>query len=299
MNKSELSSLLKKYDVRPSREKGQNFLINDDVIHKMIKVANLEKNDTVLEIGAGFGNLTTALAEKVDKVITIEPDQAVFPALYQQTKENKNIILLNEDVFKVNFEGGIGQTRLQNGENQTHPSESGFHQIRPEIRPKNFKIVANLPYHITSKIFRYFLEHGPRPKSMTVMVQKEVAQRICAKVGQKSLLSLSIELYSDPEIAFLVPKTDFVPRPKVDSAIINLPNIGLKFDVNEKEFFRILRISFSSKRKKLLNNLDNGLKLGKNELKPVFKKLNIKENARPQELSIKTWVSLFDAISQI
>ncbi|MBU0732079.1 ribosomal RNA small subunit methyltransferase A [Patescibacteria group bacterium] len=273
MNKSELLSLLKQYNVQPSREKGQNFLINDEVIHQMISTANLEKNDTVLEIGAGFGNLTAELAKNVQKVIAIEPDNDVFPALKKLAKTNTNLELINDDVFSADLRG-----KIEKGE---------------------YKIVANLPYQVTSSVFRYFLEQGPQPKSMTVMVQKEVAERICAKVGQKSKLSLSIDLYCDPEIAFYVPKTDFCPAPKVDSAVINLPNISLKYKVNEKEFFRIIRIGFSSKRKKLLNNLENGLKLGKNQLKSIFKDLEINENARPQEIHIKTWVSLFDAISQI
>lgn len=291
MNKSELSFLLNKYNVRPSREKGQNFLINDEIIHKMISIAKLEKTDTVLEIGAGFGNLTTALAQKVDKVIAIEPDKSVFPALKKLSKTHRNIFPINEDVFKVNFEGGFPKIRRnmpQNGGNMDFRLQSG-----------EYKIVSNLPYQITSLVFRHFLEHGPQPKSMTVMVQKEVAERITAKVGQKSLLSLSIELYSDPEIAFFVPKTDFYPAPKVDSAVVNLPNISLKFDVDEKKFFQLLKVGFSSKRKKLLNNLVNGLILDKNEGSELFKKLKINENARPQELDINTWVLLIDAISQI
>ena len=131
------------------------------------------------------------------------------------------------------------------------------------------------------------------------MVQKEVAERICAKKGQHSMLSLSVQFYSDPKIVLNVPKTDFFPSPKVDSSVLMLAKIKPKYNLNEEDFFRILRIGFSSKRKKLGNNLENGLRLGKKSIFSIFQILEISENARAQELDLKTWKLLFDAVSQI
>lgn len=257
----------------------------------MIAAAGLGSDDIVLEIGAGFGNLTQELAKIAKKVIAVEPDKRIFPALQKISTAQKNIIPVNDDVFKVNFEGGFPKIR------RNKPKNGGNMDFR--LQKHDYRIIANLPYQITSLVFRHFLEHGPRPKSMTVMVQKEMAERICANVGQKSILSLSVKLYSDPEIVFFVPKKDFFPVPEVDSAVVNLPDIRKKFDIDEKLFFRIVKIGFSSKRKKLANNLENGLDLGKNQIYLIFKSLHIYENARPQEIGLKTWVSLIDAISKI
>lgn len=275
MNKSELLYLLKKHNIRPKRQAGQNFLINDQIIKKIIKNADLDKNDVVLEIGAGLGNLTLALAKNCKKVIAVEPDKEIFPVLEKLSKANKNIIPINQGIFNIDF------LKIQ------------------EIKSNNYKIISNLPYQITSHVFKHFLQHGPRPKSMTVMVQKEVGERICAQPGKHSLLSLGVQFYSDPKIAFFVPKNNFYPQPKVDSAVLCLKNIKPKYNIDEKEFFRVLRIGFSAKRKKLVNNLENGLKLGKNNLILVFSQLKIHENTRPQDLSLKQWISLIDAFSKI
>ncbi|MBU0671285.1 ribosomal RNA small subunit methyltransferase A [Patescibacteria group bacterium] len=273
MNKSELHYLLKKYDIQPKRDFGQNFLIDQNIINKIIKTADLQKNDVVLEIGAGFGNLTQALSENCEKVIAVEPDNEIFPVLENLSKANPNIIPIKKGIFDVDF------------------------SAIPEIKAGKYKIVANLPYQITSHVFRTFLEHGPQPKAITVMIQKEVAERIMAKVGQKNLLALSIEFYSDPEIAFKVSRSCFYPQPKVDSAVVHLPKIGKKHDIDEKRFFQVLKIGFSSKRKTLVNNLRNGLKLDKNELIIIFNKQALKENIRPQELDLEQWVKLIDAVS--
>ena len=286
MNKSELSSLLKKYNVRPSRERGQNFLIDDSIIKKTISTACLEKNDVVLEIGAGFGNLTAELAKKVQQVVALEPDSKIFPALKSLASSNTNIFPINQGVFDVDF------TQPLEIEGANTHSHLQFHDY-------SFKIVSNLPYQITSHFLKHFLQYGPRPKSMCIMVQKEVAQRICAKVGQKSILSLSVELYSNPEIAFFVSKKSFFPTPKVDSAILVLPEIKPKYNLDEEDFFRILKIGFSAKRKKLINNLENGLRLGKNEISSLFQKLGFDPNIRAQNLSLENWVKLFDSISKI
>lgn len=274
MNQEELLYLLQKNNISLKKEFGQNFLINDDVTKKIVELADLNKDDTVLEIGAGLGNLTIELANKVKKVIAVEPDRTVFPVLENLTKIAKNIIPIQQGIFNIDF------SRLQ-------------------LNDGTFKIVSNLPYQVTSHVFKQFLQHGPRPKSMTVMVQKEVAERICAKKRQHSLLSLSVQFYSDPEIVLNVPKTDFFPSPKVDSSVLMLAKIQPKYTLNEKEFFRVLRVGFAAKRKKLGNNLENGLRLGKKSIFSIFKTLNISENARAQELDLKTWKLLFDAVSQI
>lgn len=293
MNQEELLYLLQKNNINLKKEFGQNFLINDDVIKKIVELADLDKNDTVLEIGAGLGNLTIELAAKVKEVLAVEPDNTIFPVLNNLTKTNlayrqagKNIIPINQGIFDIDFNELI----ITNNESEDR-------DLR--LQSGNFKIVSNLPYQVTSHVFKQFLQHGPRPESMTVMVQKEVAERICAKKGQHSLLSLGVQFYSDPKIVLNVPKTDFFPSPKVESSVLMLAKIAPKYDLDDEAFFRILRMGFSAKRKKLGNNLENGLRLGKKSIFSIFKSLEIPENARAQELDLKTWKSLFDAVSQI
>ncbi|MFA5128857.1 MAG: 16S rRNA (adenine(1518)-N(6)/adenine(1519)-N(6))-dimethyltransferase RsmA [Patescibacteria group bacterium] len=272
-----IKSLCKKYGVRPSREYGQNFLIDREVLESIVQAADLKNNDTVLEIGPGFGVLTAELIGRAKRVVAVETDRKMAKILGEILDIPKNLEVVEKDILKI---------------------------ANDELGVKNYeyKIVANLPYQITSAVFRKFLSEEPRPEEITVMVQKEVAERICAAPGEMSLLSLSVQFYGQPEIVDIVPRRAFWPEPEVDSAIIKISNIKNIYERNKKEiapekFFRLAKIGFSSRRKQLQNNLAGGLRLSNKKIKEVLVNLGFDERVRAQDLGVDNWVKLVQALN--
>jgi 16S rRNA (adenine1518-N6/adenine1519-N6)-dimethyltransferase len=274
MRNSLVEELCQKYQILPLRQRGQNFLINKRVLERILGVAKLGKNDIILEIGAGFGTLTEELAKRAKKVVAIEIDKKLVEILRERLKDYKNIQIIQDDVLKL--------------------SVADF-----QINSK-FKIVANLPYNITGAVLRKFLsEEKNKPNLMVLMVQKEVAERICAKPNKMSLLSVTVQFYGQPEIIQVVSRNNFWPKPKVDSAILRIVlfNKDKKFKLtreDEKKFFHLVKIGFSSPRKQLVNNLAKIIE--KEKIKKIFQKINLNEKVRAQELSIKDWLALFNQI---
>jgi 16S rRNA (adenine1518-N6/adenine1519-N6)-dimethyltransferase len=267
-----VKKLLKNYGIYPSKRLGQNFLIDKDVFKKIIKAAELSEKDTVLEIGPGFGNLTLELAKKVKKVIAIEKDKKMCQVAneFLNSKNIKNVKIINKDVLEIS--------------------------PKSKLLTNNYKLVANLPYYITSPIIRKFLELKNPPESMVLMIQKEVAKRICEKPPRMSLLSVSVQFYAKPEIISFVSKKSFWPAPKVDSAIIKITpfsrtTIGTR-KIPALLFFKIVKAGFSQPRKQLVNNLSRQLKKEKEKVKKWLIKNNIKPNQRAETLSIKDWKKL-------
>lgn len=268
-NVKNLIEICKKYNLSPSKKYGQNFLISKNVIDRIIEESNLKETNTVVEIGPGFGVLTLALAKQVKKVISFEIEKKLeeyWADIVSQTR-NDNIEIIWGDVLRE------------------IESQKSIKSIN------SYKVVANLPYQITSNVIRKFLGLENKPDEMILMVQKEVGERICAKPGQMSLLAASVQFYTDPKILFNVKRTKFWPEPKVDSVVIKLKIKDFKLDINEKDFFRIVKVGFSSKRKMLLKNLKA---LGKNqkELEDVFKNLGLDLKIRAQELDVEKWVQI-------
>lgn len=264
--------ICKTYSILPTKSKGQNFLINQDVITEIVGAAKLKNTDLVLEIGPGLGILTESLIKNAKKVISIELDKKLFGFLQLKFKSAKNLELINEDALKFS------------------PQQNGL---------QDYKIVANLPYNITSNFLKKFLTDVARPRSMTLLIQKEVAQRVCAKAGGMSLLSVSVQLYGQPKIINLVGSNNFWPKPEVDSAVLQISEIKSSKEVDkflsgisEKEFWRIAKIGFSSRRKQLHNNLSAGLKLSSEEVKKLLKKANFDPQVRAQSLTVADWVKL-------
>lgn len=270
----ETKELCKKFGITPSKSKGQNFLIDGNIVNKIITESDLKSDDIVLEIGPGLGVLTEKLLSSAGKVIAIELDRKAVLLLKERfAKEIKSdkLLLIEEDALKANLPA-IGLSDFK------------------------FKLVANLPYSITSKIFRLFLEIGPRPEEMVVMIQKEVARRMVAGPGDMSLLSLSVQLYSDPEILFDVGPNCFWPAPEVDSSVIRLK---LRRDIvpaNHKLMFRLARMGFASKRKQLHNNLSGGLGIDSDKVKGIISGLGWDEKIRAQDLSVYDWIDLSKSI---
>lgn len=267
-----LKHLCAKFQLRPSKEYGQNYLINPEVIEMMLAASGVNKKDTVVEVGPGFGILTLDLAAKVKKMFAFEIEIKLKPyweeisTRLSQSKENN---------FEIIW-GNVLRT------DQT-------------IFPKSYKVVANLPYQITSPILKLFLEDlKNKPKEMTLMVQKEVAQRICAKPGEMSVLGLSVQYFGEAEIVGEVKNNNFWPVPQVDSAIIK---IKLKKSTTtleqDRQFFKIIKVGFAQKRKLLTKNLLPIIgKQHKEKLLAELKKMGHKETVRAQELSINDWQEL-------
>jgi len=270
---------------KPKKSLGQNFLRDETVLQKIIDTAELNSDDVVFEVGPGEGVLTEQLAKYVRKIISIEKDEE----LAKKTALNFQFSIFN---FQT-----ISNDPILNFENKVAIILGDILAINlPALIKRNdffnYKVVANIPYYITSPIIRLFLEQECQPQEIILMIQKEVAQRIVAKAGQNSILSISVQYYATAEIMFEVSKLAFSPVPKVDSAVIKIIPTR-KFDKSkDKAFFRIIRAGFSAKRKTISNNLTNSLQLDKSIVEEKLKTLGIASNARAQELSVEDWEKL-------
>jgi 16S rRNA (adenine1518-N6/adenine1519-N6)-dimethyltransferase len=271
-NEDYLRHLCQLYDIIPSKKYGQNFLIDPEPVEEIIEAAEIKAGETVVEVGPGFGVLTFALSEKVKKVLAFEIEKRLLPYWDEQMEKNKNIEIVWGNVL---------------------------HEIENQNLVKSlpaYKVVANLPYQITSHAIRTFLEMEHAPESMVLMVQKEVAERICAKAGDMSVLAVSVQFYGKPEIVTVVPRSCFWPIPAVDSAVIRIKISAPKDKtvaqsrVGTEQFFGIVRAGFSSKRKMLIKNL--GSVIDKNKLRNIFREVGINEKIRAQELSMDQWREL-------
>lgn len=261
----EIENILASQGMKALKSLGQNFLIDEKALMKIVESAEIKKEDNIIEIGPGLGTLTEELAKRCDKVIAIEKDRKMAERL---KKKYKNVETINDDILKINTKELLNKYQI--GE--------------------KYKLVANIPYYITSPIIKLFLENSIQPELIVLLVQKEVAKRICEKKGKHSILSLSVQIYGEPEIINFVCKDSFYPAPEVDSAILKIKNI--KKDMTEEEIeklFRVIKVGFSAKRKKLSNNLMPLLKIEKKEIESQLEKIGIKVNARAQELSLEEW----------
>ena len=274
--------LCRLYEIKPARSKGQNFLIKEDVYDQIIAAADLNADDVVLEVGPGLGFLTSKLAKIVKKVIAVELDDRLAEVLQigLDSQNVKNVKIRNENVLDLKWP-------LADTTSPRPSPEPGEGEMR-------YKIVANLPYNISSVFLRKFLSSENKPESMVLMLQKEVAERICARPGEMSLLAISVQFYAKPEIVQSVDADCFWPEPAVGSAIIKLKVKSEKLKINEKEFFRLVKIGFSARRKMLKNNLAAGYKIDQKIIAEKIKMAGISENCRPQELSVDDWLKLFN-----
>src|SRR3989339_339142 len=273
-------SLCQSHAIIPARSRGQNFLVDKETYEKIVEAAGLSKDDTVLEVGPGLGYLTERLAKKAGKVIAVELDDKLAMVLGDRLKEckAKNVRIINTNI--LDFIPEIGYWKLEIG---------------------NFKIVANLPYNITSIFLRKVYELKNKPEMMVLMLQKEVAERVAAKPGKMSLLSVSVQFFAEPQIIGHDTKDKFWPVPEVDSAIIKFsvrgggqPWTGTK--INEKKFFQLVRIGFSSRRKMLKNNLASGYHITHEEAGQKIRDAGFDEMIRAQELSLDGWLKLFGVL---
>jgi len=268
--------LLASYDLHAKKGLGQNFLIEGGILKKIAAAAELTPADTVIEVGPGLGVLTETLAEQTGKVIAIELDTHLADILKTRFTDLNQVTIINEDVLNVNPVDILGK--------ETH-----------------YKVVANLPYYITSAVIRHFLEASLKPGLLVLMVQKEVAKQITAQPGEMSLLSVSVQLYGKPTIVSKVSAHCFYPAPKVDSAILKIavyPQPKLQ-TADVTGFFDIVRAGFSANRKQLPNSLSNGLKVPKNDIIPVLEKAGIDQQRRAETLTIDEWGGLYQVFKKV
>lgn len=268
MNKQELKYLLQKYNIHPRKEQSQNFLIDSEAVHSSVAAAELSADDIILEIGPGFGVLTTQLLQNAKTVIAVEQDRSLFPALKALQTQYPNLQLVNEDIRSFNL------------------TEAGLEHL-------NYKVISNLPYNIASWALRNFLEHEPAPSHLVVMVQQEVAERVTAAPGQMSVLSAAVQCFADASIVRFVDRTSFFPEPSVDSAILKIIRKPEPILKDTTGLLRLIKIGFSAKRKQLHKNLHAGIGLGSSEVKHILEQVGVRTDVRAQELSIEQWRDLF------
>ena len=273
---------IKKYEFAFQKKFGQNFLIDDHVITKIINAAEITKNDLVLEIGPGIGTMTQYLAESAGKVIAVEIDKNLIPILGETLAEYDNVTIINEDILKLDI------NRLVEEENDGKP----------------IKVVANLPYYITTPIIMGLFESHVPLQSITVMVQKEVADRMQVGPGSKDYgaLSLAVQYYAKPYIVANVPPNCFIPRPGVGSAVIRLtryeePPVMVK---DESLMFKLIRASFNQRRKTLQNGIANSPELpySKAQVEKALEKMGLAANVRGESLTLAEFAKLSDTISE-
>lgn len=278
MKKEEIEKIFEEWSLFPRKSLGQNFLVNESVLEKVVKAGDVGKGDVVIEVGAGIGVLTKALAGKAKKVIALEKDKNLIPLLEMQLGNFPNVEIINEDVLSY------------------------------KVKEKDYKIIANIPYYITSPIIRKFLEAEHPPSLLVLTIQKEVAERIKAKPPKMNLLAVSVQLYSDVEIISNISPAAFYPSPGVTSSIIKIkPFLGgeAKDKKFRKAFFRIARAGFSSPRKQLKNNLgllDKGdrkeIESNKENVVKAMKDTGITPQRRAETLNIEEWKILAKKIKE-
>lgn len=277
-----IKEILSEYEFRFSKSLGQNFLIDEGALAGILSGADISEDDCVLEIGPGFGTLTQRLCGAAKKVVCVEIDKTVIPILEENLKDFDNFEIINDDIMKIGVKSLVEQ----------------------KFGTENVKVAANLPYYITTPIIMMLLESKVKFKSITVMVQKEVAKRLCASEGTKDFgaISLAVQYFCSANYLFDVPNTSFMPPPKVTSTVVRLdlldkPRVSVK---KEEMFFKTVKASFAQRRKTLLNALSNAGFSGfsKAEISEILKNIGIDEKRRGETLSIDEFARLADALTK-
>ena len=282
---ADIKSILRKLNIHPSRSLGQNFLTDGWVLQKIAEAAELTPNDTVLEIGPGLGSLTSYLAEDAGCVVAVEIDKRLVQVLHDLLIGYRNVHIINADILRLDLK-----------------KELAPFMTSPDGTPRSLKVVANLPYYITTPVIMKLLEDGLEAECMVIMVQKEVAARMMAKPGGKDYgaLSVSVGYYSRPTAIMDVPPDCFTPRPGVDSTVVRLdlyktPPVELK---DRDLFFKVVKAAFGQRRKTLLNALSNAGYIGisKDQVRSLLEKVGIEEMQRGETLSIQQFARLTNEI---
>ncbi|MDX1663062.1 MAG: 16S rRNA (adenine(1518)-N(6)/adenine(1519)-N(6))-dimethyltransferase RsmA [Candidatus Promineifilaceae bacterium] len=265
--------ILDRYGLDPKQSLGQNFLFDDNILSRIVEAAGVTAKDSVLEIGPGVGTLTEHLARAAGRVVAVELDNRFIPILQSIFADHDNVTIVHGDILEQEPMGWFGT--------------------------ESYKVVANVPYYITGAIFRHLLSGGGKPEVMVTTVQKEVAERVTAKPGDMSLLSVSVQLYGEAEMAGTIKAGAFWPRPDVDSAILRVDlRQGSQLSVAEEEaFFRVVRAGFSQKRKQLQKNL-RALGFERREVMARLRAAGVEPRRRAETLSVEEWLAVYRALNR-
>lgn len=266
--------ILKKYNIKADKSLGQNFLISDEVVDGIVDSANIEKEDIVIEIGPGLGVLTNLLLQKSNNVIAVELDSRMVSILKDRFKEKDNFTIIHEDILKVDLAKIINDRKSSNSK---------------------VKVVANLPYYISTPIIMKLLENNEIIDEIIVMVQKEVGKRLTAKTGERlaGAITYAVSYYSNASKVIDVPKESFIPSPKVESVVIKLELKKNVQEENKELLFKIIKSAFAQRRKTLENALINGkIVISKEKIQEIFDELGIEKNVRGENLSLEQYESL-------
>lgn len=259
--------------LKNKKELGQNWLKDRTILDTIAESGDLNNSDTVLEIGPGLGTLTSSLLKRAKKVIAVEFDKNLAQNLLPQFP-GKNLEVFNEDILHFNL----------------------------DKLPKNYKVVANVPYYITSKIIQNLLMANNKPSKIVILIQKEVAERIVAEKGNMSILAVSVQVFAKAKLGIEVPREFFTPPPRVDSQVVVLEtrernlieifNLENNCEISEKEFFRIVKAGFAAKRKKIIKSLSANLAISKEQAAEILEKCEVSPDLRAQDLEIEKWLKI-------
>jgi 16S rRNA (adenine1518-N6/adenine1519-N6)-dimethyltransferase len=271
---SDLLHTLRRFNFTPKKSLGQNFLFDPTILDRIVAAGEVTATDVVLEIGPGAGSLTRCLAETAKQVIAVELDDRLIPILQYTLADHPSAAVVHGDILASSLETLI------------LPNQ------KSEIKNQKFKVVANIPYYLTSAIIRHLLESKIKPSLIVLTVQREVAERLCAKPPEMSVLAVSVQVYGEPRIVGVIPASAFYPKPDVDSAIVRIDLFSdspfADSDATD-QFFSIVKAGFSQKRKKLKNALASGLKMKMEEVEEMLNKAGIDSNRRAETLSVEEW----------
>lgn len=279
-------SIMNKYNITANKRFGQNFLIDDLILEGIVENANITKNDLVIEIGPGLGNLTEYILERAGFTILVEIDKNMIEIINDRFENNDNYILLNQDILKTSLDKYVERIKKEK-----------------KLQVEKVKVVANLPYYITTPILFKLLQDEKCIDEIMVMVQKEVADRMVAVPETKDygILTLMIEYLADANIEIIVPNSSFIPAPNVTSAVISLKKRKKYVVKDESLLFDLIHSSFAKRRKKMINSLQmsNFSNLEKKQIEEIFEELNINNNVRAEELPIEKYIEIADKIASI
>lgn len=259
----DVKTAMKLAGIRPNKGLGQHFLVDGDSLQGIIAAAEPNSSDTVLEVGPGLGVMTRPLTRIAGQVVAVETDEILAELLRRDAPKNLQVVC--EDIMEYDLE-----------------------QL-----PVGYKVIANIPYYLTSKLMRRLIESANPPTVMSILIQKEVAERIVAEPGRMSMLALSVQYYGTPEIALTVPRDRFWPSPDVDSAVLKVTLTGLAFEADTRKLFRLMKAGFGEKRKQLKNSLSGGLNIGMEAATELISAAGLYPTVRAQELSLDEWQQLY------
>jgi 16S rRNA (adenine1518-N6/adenine1519-N6)-dimethyltransferase len=272
--------LLRRYGLRPDKSLGQNFLIDEAALQKVVAAAAIRPGDSVLEIGPGLGGLTRWLAIQAHRVVAVELDPDLITPLTEIIAPYPNVRIVQGDILALDLESLM----LDSGAEKTP-----------------YLVVANIPYYITSALIRHLLEANYPPQRLVLTVQREVAERICAQAGKLSLLALSVQVYGRPVIATVISASAFYPPPKVDSAVVRIDRYDKSFVPSDRLglFFRLAKAGFSQKRKTLRNSLSGGMRWSTSQAEEILLAAGIDPMRRPETLSLPEWAELTQIVARL